>query len=105
MTIIDLLDQNSALYGNETALVEINPEFEPQSRLTWRDYALMQPQPGDYFFVKFAGFCIDHSHGGGIGILLCFFPAEFIHQIFWNHKKICDTFEPATALIVVKLVQ
>ena len=49
MTIIDFLENNSRLYGDETALVEINPEFEPQSRLTWRDYALIQPEPGQPF--------------------------------------------------------
>ena len=41
MTIIDLLNQNASLYGDETALVEINPCFEPESRLTWKDYSLM----------------------------------------------------------------
>ena len=49
MTIIDLLEQNQLQYGSETALVEINPEFEPESRMTWRDYALVQPQPGEPF--------------------------------------------------------
>ncbi|MCQ2456963.1 MAG: acyl--CoA ligase, partial [Clostridia bacterium] len=49
MTIIDILEQNALLYGDETALVEINPQFEPSSRITWRDYALMQPEPGEPF--------------------------------------------------------
>ena len=49
MTIIDLLNQNASLYGDETALVEINPCFEPESRLTWKDYSLMQPEPGKPF--------------------------------------------------------
>ena len=49
MTIIDLLNQNALLYGDETALVEINPCFEPESRLTWKDYSLMQPEPGKPF--------------------------------------------------------
>ena len=46
MIIIDLLNQNARLYPDETALVEINPAFEPKSRITWRDYSLMQPEPG-----------------------------------------------------------
>lgn len=46
MTIIDLLDHNAAQFADETALVEINPQFEPESRITWREYALMQPEPG-----------------------------------------------------------
>lgn len=49
MTIIDLLEQNANLYADETALVEINPQFEPESRLTWREYSLMQPEPGQPF--------------------------------------------------------
>ncbi len=49
MPITKLLEQNAALYANEVALVEINPEFEPKSRITWRDYALIQPQAGEPF--------------------------------------------------------
>lgn len=49
MPITKLLEQNAALYANEVALVEINPEFEPKSRITWRDYALIQPQTGEPF--------------------------------------------------------
>ena len=49
MTIIDLLNQNAALYGNETALVEINPCFELESRITWKEYSLIQPEPGEPF--------------------------------------------------------
>ena len=37
MTIVDLLNQNASLYADEVALVEINPCFEPESRLTWKD--------------------------------------------------------------------
>ena len=49
MTIIDVLTQNAQKYGDEVALVEINPQFQPESRITWRDYALMQPEPGQPF--------------------------------------------------------
>ncbi len=49
MTVIDLLNQNALLYGEETALVEINPCMESESRITWRDYSLMQPEPGKPF--------------------------------------------------------
>ena len=49
MPIFETLDKNVALYADETALVEINPSFEPQSRITWRDYSLMQPIPGEPF--------------------------------------------------------
>ncbi len=49
MPITDILTRNAELYGQETALVEINPQFEPQSRITWREYSLMQPEPGQLF--------------------------------------------------------
>ena len=43
MPITDLLERNSKLYGNEIALVEINPEVEEPIRATWKEYALIQP--------------------------------------------------------------
>ncbi len=43
MTIVDLLEQNKNLYGDEVALVELNPELPETRRLTWRDYELVQP--------------------------------------------------------------
>ncbi len=49
MPITEILARNAQLYGDETALVEINPEFQPESRITWREYSLMQPQPGEEF--------------------------------------------------------
>lgn len=49
MTIIDVLEHNALQYPNETALVEINPKFDSESKITWKDYALMQPEPGEPF--------------------------------------------------------
>ncbi len=49
MPIFNVLDKNAELYPNEISLVEINPSFEPQSRITWRDYSLTQPIPGQPF--------------------------------------------------------
>ena len=43
MPITDLLERNSKLYGNEVALVEINPEQQEPIRITWKEYALIQP--------------------------------------------------------------
>ena len=43
MPITDLLERNSKLYGEETALVEINPEIQEQQRVTWKEYELIQP--------------------------------------------------------------
>ena len=49
MPITEILERNAKLYGNDVALVEINPEFQPESKTTWREYSLIQPQPGEPF--------------------------------------------------------
>ena len=43
MPITDLLERNSKLYGEEIALVEINPEVQEPQRVTWKEYELIQP--------------------------------------------------------------
>ncbi|MDE5893439.1 MAG: acyl--CoA ligase [Acetatifactor sp.] len=43
MPITDLLERNSKLYGDESALVEINPEIREEQRVTWKEYELIQP--------------------------------------------------------------
>ena len=43
MPITDLLERNSKLYGDEIALVEINPEIQEEQRVTWKEYSLIQP--------------------------------------------------------------
>ena len=42
MPITDLLEKNAKLYGNETALVELNPGMKENRRITWKDYSLIQ---------------------------------------------------------------
>ncbi len=49
MPITQFLERNAREFKDETALVEINPQFEASSRLTWKDYSLMQPIPGEPF--------------------------------------------------------
>ncbi|MCH5189316.1 MAG: AMP-binding protein [Oscillospiraceae bacterium] len=49
MTIVDLLEKNSREHGNETALVEINPEITDSRRHTWRDYELVEPTSRSYY--------------------------------------------------------
>lgn len=47
MPITEFLERNAREFADETALVEINPEFKSESRITWREYSLMQPEPGE----------------------------------------------------------
>ena len=42
MPITEILERNCKLYGDEVALVELNPEV-PDDRRTWKDYELIQP--------------------------------------------------------------
>ncbi|MCR5178093.1 MAG: acyl--CoA ligase [Lachnospiraceae bacterium] len=44
MPITDLLEHNCKLYGNEVALVELNPAMQDKRRMTWKEYDLMQPE-------------------------------------------------------------
>ncbi|MBO6159842.1 MAG: acyl--CoA ligase [Firmicutes bacterium] len=43
MPITDFLERNAKLYGDEVALVEINPEIREEQRVTWKEYELIQP--------------------------------------------------------------
>jgi len=49
MPITDLLEKNSKLYGNEVALVEINPELKEEQRVTWKEYELIQPTSSAFY--------------------------------------------------------
>mgnify|MGYP001623363509 CR=1 FL=1 len=42
MPITDLLERNAKLYGNDIALVEINPERKETRRITWKEYELIE---------------------------------------------------------------
>ena len=37
MPITDLLEKNSKLYGDDVALVELNPEIQEIRRVTWKE--------------------------------------------------------------------
>ena len=45
MAITDLLERNRKLYGDEVALVELNPEQEETRRVTWKEYSLIEAEP------------------------------------------------------------
>ena len=49
MPITDILEQNAKLYGNDVALVEINPQELEKRHTTWREYSLIEPSPTDTF--------------------------------------------------------
>ena len=45
MPITKYLERNAELYGNDCALVELNPEVKETMRITWKEYDLTQPEP------------------------------------------------------------
>ena len=49
LLIFEYLEQNAKLYPDEVALVEVSPKFDEKSRITWKDYSLVQPVPGKEF--------------------------------------------------------
>ncbi len=49
MTIVDVLEQNSRSYGDDVALVEINPEVKEVRRVTWKEYELIEPNPMTHY--------------------------------------------------------
>lgn len=49
MPITDYLEKNAREYGDEVALVEINPEIKEDRRVTWKEYELMEPNSSTYY--------------------------------------------------------
>ena len=49
MPITELLERNANLYGDEVALVEINPQIPETRRVTWKEYDLIEPEGTTYY--------------------------------------------------------
>ncbi len=49
MPITEILARNAELYGNDVALIEINPQELEKRHTTWREYSLIEPSPIDSF--------------------------------------------------------
>ena len=45
MTIVDLLERNASQFGEETALVEINPDQPETRHVTWHEFDLVESTP------------------------------------------------------------
>ncbi len=43
MPITEILEQNCQKFGNDIALVEINPDIREKRRVTWKEYELIEP--------------------------------------------------------------
>lgn len=49
MPITDILEKNCRLYGDNVALVEINPEMPETKRTTWKEFDLIEPSRAAYY--------------------------------------------------------
>ena len=49
MPITDLLERNAELYGDDVALVEVNPTITEVRRVTWKEYELIEPNPLSHY--------------------------------------------------------
>ena len=49
MPITDILENNAKLYGDDVALVELNPQEISSTHLTWREFSLMEPSRHESF--------------------------------------------------------
>ena len=49
MPITEILKKNADFYPDDVALVEINPKLENQSRMTWREYSLIETSPHEAY--------------------------------------------------------
>lgn len=49
MPITDILEKNCRLYGDDVALVEINPEMPETKRTTWKEFDLIESSRAAYY--------------------------------------------------------
>ena len=42
MPITDFLERNAKIYPNDSAIVEVNPEKQPEKNMTWREFNLIE---------------------------------------------------------------
>lgn len=49
MPITEILEKNCRLYGDDVALVEINPEMPETKRTTWKEFDLIEPSRVAYY--------------------------------------------------------
>ena len=55
MPITDILEKNCRLYGDDVALVEINPEMPETKRTTWKEFDLIEPSRAAYYRREITG--------------------------------------------------
>ncbi len=71
MPITELLERNAREYANDTALVEINPQLMEKSRVTWREYSLIEPANGKNTRREITWSEFDKSANRFANLLLC----------------------------------
>ena len=49
MPITEILTRNADLYGDDVALVEVNPELQEKHEVTWKEYDLVETAPTEEY--------------------------------------------------------
>jgi len=49
MPITEILTRNADLYGDDVALVEVNPEIQEKHEVTWKEYELVEAAPAEEY--------------------------------------------------------
>ena len=70
MPITDILEMNAKLYGDDVALVELNPQEMDARHVTWREFSLMEPSRSDSFRSEITWKEFDHKANRLANLLL-----------------------------------
>ena len=76
-----------------------------RTRLLQRqEQAFRKFQRADDLRIVFPGFGAYHAAGGGVGVLMALYAAEFIHQVFRDHQEIGDALQPTGHPVRIQLI-
>lgn len=81
MPVTDLLERNHKLYGEEVALVELNPTMKDTRRTTWKEYDLVQQTSSEPYRRKSPGAYLTRKP---IGWLTCLWREGFRKETGWR---------------------
>ena len=70
MTIVDVLERNAREFGDDCALVEINPD-QPETRRTWHEYDLVEPTHKTHHYRREITWSVFNEKANRLANMLC----------------------------------
>ncbi len=70
MPITEILEENARIYGDDVALVELNPQALDGRHVTWREYSLIEPSRTDSFRSELTWDCFNRKANRMANLLL-----------------------------------